>query len=146
MNNKRHLLGLYKRNKEKISLITLQDKFGKIHARALVWKLDRPFNTIFMDRVYYILDHQVDILHKYAKEKGWLYKGSIYGSGIINKEYTEFNNKDLFQVKLNTWGTIFHPYMDTMKYRTGLDSIFTNNKIFYTKWNMDRTDGLLSIV
>jgi len=143
MNNKKLFIGLYKRNKKKISLLTLQDNNGKIHTRALVWKLDRPFNTILMDRVYYISDYMIDMFQEYAKENGWLYR-SNYNTGITNKEYTNYNNKELLQVQLNTWGNIFHPYMDTMIYRTGLDGIFTNKKIFNTKWKMTRTDGLMT--
>lgn len=109
-------LKLYIINKKKISLLTLQDKEGKIHARALIWKIDNPKKTILMDRVYYINDYMVNMFQEYAKEKKWLYRDQCCKT-IIDKEYKEFRNGVQLSIKLNTLRLKYYPYMDTLTWK-----------------------------
>lgn len=108
---------VYTENPKKVQLLILIDGDGKIHGRALVWKLkESPCEAkYFMDRVYTNADSDVIKFKAFAEEKGFLYKQK-------NNSYIEDNIKFVYKGKL-LMGEIKvkldgdfknYPFIDTM--------------------------------
>ena len=108
---------VYTENQKKVQLLILIDGDGKIHGRALVWKLkESPCEAkYFMDRVYTNADSDVIKFKNFAEEKGFLYK-------LKNNSYVEDNVKFMYkgksllgEVKVKLDGDFKnYPFIDTM--------------------------------
>ena len=108
---------VYTENQKKVQLLILIDGDGKIHGRALVWKLkESPCEAkYFMDRVYTNADSDVIKFKNFAEEKGFLYK-------LKNNSYIEDNIKFMYkgkplmgEVKVKLDGDFKnYPFIDTM--------------------------------
>jgi len=108
---------VYTENPKKAQLLILIDGDGKIHGRALVWKLkESPCDAkYFMDRVYTNADSDVIKFKNFAEEKGFLYKQK-------NNSYIEDNIKFMYkgksligEVKVKLDGDFKeYPFIDTM--------------------------------
>lgn len=108
---------VYTENPKKVQLLILIDGDGKIHGRALVWKLkESPCEAkYFMDRVYTNADSDVIKFKAFAEEKGFLYKQK-------NNSYVEDNIKFMYkgkplmgEVKVKLDGDFKnYPFIDTM--------------------------------
>ena len=108
---------VYTENKRKVQLLILIDSDGKIHGRALVWKLkESPCEAkYFMDRVYTNADSDVIKFKNFAEEKGFLYK-------LKNNSYIEDNVNFMYkgkslmgEVKVKLDGEFKeYPFIDTM--------------------------------
>ncbi len=108
---------VYTENPKKVQLLILIDGDGKIHGRALVWKLkESPCEAkYFMDRVYTNADSDVIKFKAFAEEKGFLYKQK-------NNSYVEDNIKFIYkgkplmgEVKVKLDGDFKnYPFIDTM--------------------------------
>ena len=89
----------------------------KIVARALVWKLkttDPQLGfTYYMDRVYSVRDHQVNVMIAFAEKQGWAYRvpGGVYERGVIYQGKKHHNVKMSVQIKKLKYEK--YPYMDT---------------------------------
>ena len=61
-----------------LKMLVLFSDCGKVRSRALLWDNIKEFgsdNTYkFMDRIYSVYDHDVDIFKKWAKENVYLSK------------------------------------------------------------------------
>jgi hypothetical protein len=108
---------VYTENPKKVQLLILIDGDGKIHGRALVWKLkESPCEAkYFMDRVYTNADSDVIKFKNFAEEKGFLYKQK-------NNSYVEDSIKFMYkgkplmgEVKVKLDGDFKnYPFIDTM--------------------------------
>jgi len=108
---------VYTENPKKVQLLILIDGDGKIHGRALVWKLkESPCEAkYFMDRVYTNADSDVIKFKNFAEEKGFLYK-------LKNNSYIDDNVKFMYkgkslmgEVKVKLDGNFKnYPFIDTM--------------------------------
>jgi hypothetical protein len=108
---------VYTENKKKVQLLILIDGDGKIHGRALVWKLkESPCDAkYFMDRVYTNADSDVIKFKNFAEEKGFLYK-------LKNNSYIDDNVKFMYkgkslmgEIKVKLDGDFKnYPFIDTM--------------------------------
>jgi hypothetical protein len=115
-----------------VGLLILIDENNKLIGRALVW-----FNSIrpepgrvFMDRIYYTNEYDVDKFIDYAKENNWLYK---YQQTYNNNEFidpkTNKRNKIPISFRLLTKKYKRYPYLDTLSFytpETGRISSFPN--------------------
>ena len=108
---------VYTENPKKVQLLILIDSDGKIHGRALVWKLkESPCDAkYFMDRVYTNADSDVIKFKTFAEEKGFLYKqkNNSYIEDSVNFMY---KGKSLMgEVKVKLDGDFKnYPFIDTM--------------------------------
>lgn len=108
---------VYTENKRKVQLLILIDSNGKIHGRALVWKLkESPCESkYFMDRVYTNADSDVIKFKQLAEEKGFLYKqkNNSYIEDNINFMY---KGKPLMgEIKVKLDGDFSeYPFVDTL--------------------------------
>ena len=101
-------LDIYCKNPDKISLLILKSKQGKLLARALLWKLDD--GKFFMDRIYFIMASDCKLFYAKAKQNGWIYKRSREIMLNDLHYYTELR-VTLKQTQFDTY-----PYLDTLCY------------------------------
>jgi hypothetical protein len=120
----------YANNPNEVSLLILKDNLDntKIKGRALIWKLNDPSGRTFMDRIYTILDSDIELFKQYAIKNKWIYKSSqsatstLFNDSLINK-----NNVEL-TITVNNFNDNFdYPYMDTLLYYSKDEKILTNN-------------------
>lgn len=122
---KQPFFDIYTKNVNQVGMLIMTDQNNKLRARAIVWfdcyVADDPTNPskgVFLDRIYYTNESDVNIFINYAKEKGWWYKPSqqkeIY-SFIMNGEVC---NKSI-TTRLKVHGEFnSYPYVDTLCYYT----------------------------
>jgi len=112
---------IYTQNPEVCSLLILKDEVDdtKIKGRALVWKLKKPEDVTFMDRIYTNQDSDMQLFKDYSKLKKWEYKkhndsspeGETIDSNGVSKSYPVLS---VFINMKNNY-TKF-PYVDTLKH------------------------------
>ncbi|MFW6243180.1 MAG: hypothetical protein ACOC2W_03380 [bacterium] len=115
-------LQFYKINSpEKVRMLVQfeNEQKKKIVGRALLWNLDEPEKTVFMDRVYSINDHQIQMFKRYADNNGWIY------------DYDKLLIKDIKLFR-------YYPYLDTIYY------LYQDNRILSNDGSLD-IDGKLDI-
>jgi hypothetical protein len=136
----------YADNPKVCSLLILKDEEGdKIRGRALVWKLSRPEDRVFMDRIYTVDSYDEELFKSYAKKNGWLYKvrqNSSDGEYIMDTKDDTKEYKTLIVRNVNDSSTDKYPYMDTLKYYYSEDGILSNDSDRGgEKWTLESTDG-----
>jgi hypothetical protein len=111
-------LNCYKNNPNQCKLLIYKEsaESNKIKGRALVWKLSKPKDKIFLDRVYTNDDSDELTFTNYAKKQGWLYKDEQkYGGTYIVVPGEGTKNMDLEVILENTKYELY-PYVDTLRY------------------------------
>lgn len=109
-------LNCYRNNPNQCKLLILKCKNDKIRGRALVWKLTKPKDKIFMDRVYVNSDDDEMLFTNYAKKQGWYCKeAQKYGETgtIIPGSVSRVIDLD---VVLDNVDFNLYPYVDTLRY------------------------------
>ena len=124
-------LEFYAKNSDKIKmLIQYSDETkSSITARSLLWFLDEPKGRVYMDRVYYMKDHQVDMFINYAKQNGWLFRES---QNILDRNIIDSTTESLYRPNLiinNIKLSRYYPYLDTIRYLYQDNKILTNKRI-----------------
>lgn len=99
-------VSFYSKHPDKIALCILLDDKNKLIARALIWKLDKPENVIFMDRIYFVRQEYELILSNYAKKNDMKTKLSGYN----------MKNKMSVKIPYNSSKEPPLPYLDTFRY------------------------------
>lgn len=131
---------IYKDNPKQCKLLILKTSDGeKIKGRALVWKLSKPEDKIFMDRVYTNKESDEMLFTNYAKRQGWLYKDE-QKYGVTNIVEPGKGSKSMnLEVKLDNVEHEDFPYVDTLRYYYPDEGIMRNyedrtsdNKKLYT--------------
>lgn len=138
MNNKPELLELYVKNSDKVGLLVLLNKDGKIEGRSLLWKI-KKLNNYYLDRVYFNNDSINNIFLDIAKNNMWSYyiKNSHRGNDrnilIYSKDdgYKKLKSNEL-KIKLNKWGIKKFPYLDTFRYNKFLTNKFS---VYYKRFS-----------
>lgn len=107
----------------KLVIVLQEDEQGekKLSGRALLWKPSDIINgkaiefEWFMDRQYGISESEIEMLRKWATEKGYAYKTKNSHSSYeaITLGDTNFNCQ--IEVELKKYATEYFPYMDTFK-------------------------------
>jgi len=121
-------LKFYAKNSDKVKMLIQykDDKKNKIIGRSLLWHLSKP-KRIFMDRIYYIMDHQIETFINYATKNGWLYKKeqSHYDSTIIDSKTNKIYDGSVYitDIKPNR----HYPYLDTLFYYYQDNHILSND-------------------
>ena len=140
---KNKFLNIYSENDQNnesfshIGMLILTDENNKLLARALVWfnSIKPEPGRIFMDRIYYSNDHQIDIFKEYANSNGWIYK---HQQTYNNATYIDpnDNNKHTLSIsfRLKPKKYEYYPFLDTLMYYTPdtgrISSIQSKNKKF----------------
>jgi hypothetical protein len=129
-------LDIYCKNTDKISLLILKESHNKISGRALVWKVDKPEDVIFMDRIYTKSDSDVELFKKYATSKGWVFKSEQNAEPKYINNYSKY-----LEVSLNPTDYGHYPYMDTLKYYRPSTGIIHNNEKGSFEYTLEETTG-----
>lgn len=134
--------GIYIENSKVCSLLILKSENDEdlIQARALVWTLSD--GTIFMDRVYFSYESQVELFKAYAISKGWCFKqkqNSSDSENIIFDNEGSHYTKDL-KVELEKSEFGYYPYMDTLKYISKKKKTLSNDSKG-SDGSLESTDG-----
>jgi len=142
-------LEFYSKNSDKVKMLILYSDNNKktIVGRALLWYLTEP-NRVFMDRIYYIMEHQIEIFKHYATKNEWLYKDvqNYYNTKIIDGKTQKSINTDNFYIK-NMKSNRYYPYLDTLKYYYQDEKLLSMNYIEDKKEepiSLRETDGIPS--
>lgn len=136
---------LYAKNPSVKMLVSFADDC-KIRARALLWEnvkdhcSDKEYK--FMDRIYTVFDHDVNLFKRWARDNGYLSKKEQNA-----KSELYFNDIDgstarfRLYVNLNTDELDFYPFLDTFKFYNPENSRFSNSKDFDYKYCLIQSTG-----
>jgi hypothetical protein len=130
-------MNLYALNDVKMLVLFSDDE--KVRARALLWEGVKEFKTDnvykFMDRIYSVYDHDIDVFKKWAKENGYLSK---WEQNAKTELYVDVDNnperKHLY-ILLENHNLSWYPYLDTFKFYNVSKGRFSNSQ----NWNYDYT-------
>lgn len=130
-------MNLYALNDVKMLVLFSDDE--KVRARALLWDNVKEFKTDntykFMDRIYSVYDHDIDVFKKWAKENGYLSK---WEQNAKTELYVDVDNnperKHLY-ILLENHNLSWYPYLDTFKFYNVSKGRFSNSQ----NWNYDYT-------
>jgi hypothetical protein len=110
-------LNIYRNNPNQCKMLILKNTEGnKIKGRALVWKLSKPENSIFMDRVYSNKDEDELLFINYAKREEWLYKDEQKYGGTYIIVPGKGSQEVEMEVVLENINFDMFPYVDTLRY------------------------------
>jgi hypothetical protein len=110
-------LNCYRNNPNQCKMIILKNADGdKIKGRAIVWKLSKPKDKIFMDRVYTNREEDELLFTNYAKREGWLYKDEQKYGGTDIVVPGEGSKELYLEVILDNTNYNLYPYIDTLRY------------------------------
>ncbi len=115
---------IYAKNPDNVKMLVLFEKEQLISGRAILWKLDSPVDTWFLDRIYVKNESDTILFKKYAEDNGWLYKTSQTfncETVIQNKEIANVDMKISVKGNYNSF-----PYLDTLYYYNKKDKYLTN--------------------
>ena len=144
-------LYIYTQNTDVVKLVILYDDNGemkdgkyvsnKIAGRALLWKTNQ--GDMFMDRIYYSKEEQLDLFRKYAEKMGWWCKKVNNSSSEFDVIQGESTKNDVtYEVKLTKWDWGF-PYLDSLPglYEEGSSATLTNaDNGNWDKWLQETWD------
>lgn len=106
-------LDIFVDNPKQVSMLILTDKNNELIGRALIWKLMN--GGVYMDRIYTVLPHDVEVFNKFAVENNFETFPYEYGHKLEVK---------LPNLKYNKASK--YPYMDTFQH-CNLNSYILSN-------------------
>ena len=130
-----------------VKMLVLFSDDGKVRARALLWEGIKEFNTDrewkFMDRIYTIYDHDVNIFKKWAKENGYLTKWEQSAKSEI---FVDIDDKPVIKqlyINLEKHNLSWYPYLDTFKYYNIFEGRFSNSQSLSYQYTLVQSTGLV---
>lgn len=119
---------IYIKNPEKIKLLILLDNNReKILGRSLIWKLDRPENSIFMDRVYFSNDFILNMFINYAIKHKWIYKLEEEENNLLQVVNNNTIRRETLVVKIKKENYKLFPFVDNLCFYDPISCTLTNN-------------------
>ncbi len=119
----------------------------KVRARALLWEevnnhKEEDKKIKFMDRIYYIYDHDVNFFKDWAKENGYITKWEQSAKTEMMFDTGEGRpvNMSLY-VNLDTKGIFQFPYFDTFKYYNEYKNRFSNSTRYGFDYTLIQSNG-----
>jgi hypothetical protein len=118
---------IYTKNPDVCKLVIVTE-FDKLHARALLWKVDTncPFEW-FLDRRYFNNPEFDTTLKNYAEKNGWAYRTRNSFSEVDSVTYGGKEMKCKMTVQLSGETPYYFPYVDTFKRYYPDTNILENN-------------------
>jgi hypothetical protein len=130
-------MNLYALNDVKMLVLFSDDE--KVRARALLWNSVKEFKTDnvykFMDRIYSVYDHDVDVFKKWANENGYLSKWEQNAKSELFIDVDGNLERKHLYVLLENHNMSWYPYLDTFKFYNVNKGRFSNSQ----NWNYDYT-------
>ena len=130
-----------------VKMLVLFSEDGKVRARALLWENIKEFdsdNTYkFMDRIYTVYDHDVDIFKKWAKENGYLTKWEQNAKTELYIDVDGNPERKHLYVILEKHNLSWYPYLDTFKYYDPFKGRFSNSQHHSYEYTLVQSSGLV---
>jgi hypothetical protein len=136
---------LYAKNPNVKMLVFFSDN-DKVRARALLWEgvkdhKDTTKEYKFMDRIYYVYDHDVNVFKDWARENGYISKWEQNAkSELIFDVDGEITRMQLY-VELDSIGLSYFPYLDTFKNFNVRKNRFSNSQSFNFDYVLVQSNG-----
>lgn len=138
---------LYAINPEQVKMLVFLSDDDKVRARALLWEdvkdhKDDEKSYKFMDRIYYVYDHDINFFKDWAKENGYLCK---WEQSAKTEMYFDDGSgspvtKSLY-VKLGISGLSYFPYLDTFKFFNEFKNRFSNSQSYNYDYILVQSNG-----
>jgi hypothetical protein len=139
---------LYVFNPDVCSLVILYSDNGRlengkfksnyIKGRALLWKTTS--GDMFMDRIYYNYESDVDLFKQFAEKNDWWCKRSQDSDTVFTASLGQKNKQPSYTVKIRKAYHDHYPYVDTLCY-INRDSGFISNDRYDMDEEMRSTGG-----
>lgn len=130
-------MNLYALNDVKMLVLFSDDE--KVRARALLWDNVKEFKTDntykFMDRIYSVYDHDIDVFKKWAKENEYLSKWEQNAKSELYVDVDNNPERKHLYILLENHNLSWYPYLDTFKFYNVSKGRFSNSQ----NWNYDYT-------
>ena len=138
-------MNLYVFNDVKMLVLLADD--GVVRARALLWDNVKDFNSDntykFMDRIYTVYDHDVDVFKKWAKENGYLTKWEQNAKTELYIDIDGNPERKHLYVILEKHNLSYYPYLDTFKYYDPFKGRFSNSQSYSYEYTLVQSSGLV---
>ena len=138
---------LYAVNPEKVKMLVFFSDDDKVRARALLWEdvrdhKDPTKQYKFMDRIYYVYDHDINFFKDWAKENGYLCKWdqSAKTEMLFDEGTGEPVKKSLY-VLLDKYSMSYYPYLDTFKNFNEDKGRFSNSQSYNYDFTLVQSNG-----
>jgi hypothetical protein len=138
---------LYADNKD-IKMVILLAEDGKLLGRALIW--DKIFDSDnkeykFMDRIYTIFDHDVNLFKTWAKQNGYLHKMEQNARSerhVVRYDMdTPIIERIILHAKLECHRQEYYPYLDTFKHYDPTNGVFSNSATPSSEYILIQSNG-----
>ena len=138
-------MNLYVLNEVKMLVLFSED--DKVRARALLWEDVKEFDSDetykFIDRIYTVYDHDVDVFKKWAKENGYLTKWEQNAKSEIYVDVNDKPERKHLYVILEKHNISWYPYLDTFKYYNCHKGRFSNSQNYNYDYTLIQSSGLV---
>ena len=138
---------LYAVNPEKVKMLVFFSDDDKVRARALLWEdvrdhKDSTKQYKFMDRIYYVYDHDINFFKDWAKENGYLCKWdqSAKTEMLFDEGIGEPVKKSLYVI-LDNYNMPYYPYLDTFKNFNEDKGRFSNSQSYNYDFTLVQSNG-----
>ncbi len=137
---------LYAVNPQAKMLVLLSDD-GNVRARALLWDGVKEFDSDkeykFMDRIYTVYDHDVDVFKNWAKENGYLTKWEQNAKSEIYVDIDNHPERKHLYLILENHNLSYYPYLDTFKFYDAYKGRFSNSDRYNFDYVLVQSSGMV---
>jgi len=137
---------LYAKNKDKVKLLVFFSDDDKVRARALLWEgvkdhKDSTKEYKFMDRIYYVYDHDINFFKDWAKENGYISKWEQSAKTELLFDIDGEVKRLQLYVNLDDSGLSYYPYLDTFKNFYVSKNRFSNSQNYNFDYILVQSNG-----
>ena len=137
---------LYAKNKDKVKLLVFFSDDDKVRARALLWEgvkdhKDSTKEYKFMDRIYYVYDHDINFFKDWAKENGYISKWDQTAKTELLFDIDGDVKRLQLYVNLDDSGLSYYPYLDTFKNFYVSRNRFSNSQNYNFDYVLVQSNG-----
>jgi hypothetical protein len=137
---------LYAKNKDKVKLLVFFSDDDKVRARALLWEgvkdhKDSTKEYKFMDRIYYVYDHDINFFKDWAKENGYISKWEQSAKTELLFDIDGEVKRLQLYVNLDDSGLSYYPYLDTFKNFYVSKNRFSNSQNYNFDYVLVQSNG-----
>jgi hypothetical protein len=125
---------IYRYNDDVCQLVILYSNVGKlqngkwvsdkIRGRALLWKTDG--GDMFMDRIYYNYEEDVQLFKRFAEKNGWWYKVNQDSTSYFHVSNGLQTKGAAYYVTLDEVNFDYYPFVDSLPYLNKSDCTISN--------------------
>ena len=137
---------LYAKNSDKVKMLVFFSDDDKVRARALLWEgvkdhKDSTKEYKFMDRIYYVYDHDINFFKDWAKENGYISKWEQSAKTELLFDIDGEVKRLQLYVNLDDSGLSYYPYLDTFKNFCVSRNRFSNSQNYNFDYVLVQSNG-----